>query len=158
MILAISLSIIIAFYWQCLLDNALSCLELAPALLSSRPTLGQLQSMWSPSQRIAIIRNVAPWWKWVARCLKFSSYFLNEIESSRKEDDESCCELMFQRWLEGVGVQPATWASLLKALDETRVFSSLVNEVKQFLAIQLRCRLSKCIHIHTIFPLMVFTS
>ena len=45
--------------------------------------------------------------------------------------DEFCCEWLFQRWLEGMGVQPATWSALLGALDDARFFN-LVEDARFF--------------------------
>ena len=42
---------------------------------------------------------------------------------------ESCCRAMFQYWLQGNGVTPVSWDTLLKILKNTR-FSRLATQLE----------------------------
>ena len=59
---------------------------------------------------------------------------LKLIEADKvKEGVVSCCQSMFQYWLEGNGVGPVTWEKLIKLLEDSD-FGTLAEQVK--LAIQ----------------------
>ena len=114
--------------------------EIASSQLYSQPTMDQLRSLWSSIERVAIIRTIAPWWRDVGHVLKFSPALQSDIHTSvGKKGYESCCESLFQRWLDGVGVQPATWATLLVALEDLKFFS-LVKSIQRSLKEEFDCK------------------
>ena len=54
---------------------------------------------------------------------------LQQIEADKKNEGvESCCQAMFQYWLEGNGVQPVSWNTLLEILDDC-YFQDLVKQI-----------------------------
>ena len=68
--------------------------------------------------------------------LKLKANALDFIETSLAHgDSESCCERLFECWLGGAGVQPATWAVLLEALEDSNLYS-LAKEIKHTLTTQ----------------------
>ena len=66
-----------------------------------------------------IIKTVSPRWKEVGMHLDFDAtgVKLKQIEADNyREGVESCCQAMFQYWLEGNGVQPISWNTLIRIL------------------------------------------
>ena len=112
-------------------------------MLPLRPPLAQLKSIWTPKDRVNIIRSVAPWWKKVGLLLKISEATLGEIDASN-EDVQSRCRNMFECWLEGAGVKPVSWATLLEALQDSG-FYVLAQDVWDALSAQYLCMYCKSI-------------
>ena len=100
------------------------------------PSLYQLSALLSQSgRRIEIIKTVSSRWRAIGALLDFdqTGTALNQIEADRgREGVESCCRAVFQHWLEGNGVQPATWATLLQILEDCQ-FRNLATQVRDFL-------------------------
>ena len=100
------------------------------------PSLSQLSVLWTQSgNRIEIIKTVSPRWKDIGALLDFdeTGRTLNQIEADRgREGVESCCRVVFQHWLEGNGVEPATWATLLQILKGCQ-FRNLATQVRDAL-------------------------
>ena len=109
--------------------------NMAEAALFSAPRLDQLHNIWTPEERLDVIRRAAPWWKKIGVNLKFEYHALEDIEATFRSGSESCCERLFQRWLGGAGVQPATWAVLLEALEDSNLYS-LAKEIRVALTTQ----------------------
>ena len=54
---------------------------------------------------------------------------LQQIEADRSHEGvESCCLTMFQHWLEGNGVQPVSWDTLLEILEDC-YFQDLAKQI-----------------------------
>ena len=88
------------------------------------PRLNQLKSLWSHNNRVDIIRTVSPWWKKVALHLKFEDSALALIQANVGHmGAQTCCQHMFRHWLEGSGGQPASWATLLEALQDSGFYT-----------------------------------
>ena len=105
-------------------------------VLSSRPRLVQLKMMKTPDgTKIEIIKTVAPKWMDIGDLLDFDAKgdTMNNIAASKGRNEvESCCRCMFQHWLDGNGVQPVSWATLLEILKDCH-FNTLATEVNGFL-------------------------
>ena len=110
-------------------------------VLPLRPHLAQLESIWTPKDRIGIIRSVAPWWKEIGILLKVSEATLDVIHANN-EDLPSRCRIMFQCWLEGASVKPVSWATLLEALQDCG-FYVLAQDVWDALSTQFLCMYDK---------------
>ena len=103
-------------------------------VLSSVPRLVQLRMMRTPDrQKIDIIKTVAPQWRDIGDLLDFDAKgeTLKRIQAD-EGGVESCCRCMFQHWLEGNGVQPVSWATLLEILEDCH-FITLAAQVKNTL-------------------------
>jgi hypothetical protein len=108
------------------IDRASDSGEAVLHALSLCPRLAQLESIWTPKDRIDIIRSVAPWWKKIGLLLKISEATLDVIDTNYK-DLLSQCRNMFQRWLEGASVKPVSWATLLEALQDCGLYAVAQN-------------------------------
>ena len=108
-------------------------------MLSSDPRLAQLRVMrTADGQKIEIIKTVASQWRDIGDLLDFdaSGATVQRIQVDEGQRGvESCCRSMFQYWLQGNGVQPASWATLLEILEDSR-FLSLVADVRRHLTSQ----------------------
>ena len=64
-----------------------------------------------------IIETVAARWEEVAMELHFEGYTLQNIHyDPHILCVDTACRVMFQKWLDGEGRQPATWETLIDAL------------------------------------------
>ena len=109
------------------------------AVLSSAPRLAQLRVMrTADGQKIEIVKTVATKWRDVGVLLDFDAKgdTLDRIKADWvHEGVESCSQSMFQHWLQGNGVRPASWATLLEILEDSR-FVSLAADVRRHLTSQ----------------------
>ena len=109
------------------------------AELSSAPRLAQLRVMrTADGQKIEIVKTVASQWRDIGDLLDFdaSGETLQRIQADEGQRGvESCCRSMFQHWLQGNGVRPASWATLLEILEDSR-FVSLAADVRRHLTSQ----------------------
>ena len=109
------------------------------AELSSVPRLAQLRVMrTADGQKIEIMKTVASQWRDIGDLLDFDA--LGATVKQIQADEglrgvESCCRSMFQHWLQGNGVRPASWTTLLEILEDSR-FVSLVADVRRHLTSQ----------------------
>ena len=110
--------------------------------LSSVPSLTLLtQIKTREGEKIEVIKAVAPRWKDVGCLLDFDAIgkTLQQIQADNgHEGVESCCRVMFQHWLEGNGVQPVTWATLLEILEDC-FFTKLAERIKASLTYEFQC-------------------
>ena len=108
-------------------------------MLSSAPRLAQLRVMRTPDgKKIEIIKSVAAKWRDIGDLLDFdaSGATLQQIQADEGQKGvESCSRSMFQHWLLGNGEQPASWATLLEILEDSR-FVSLAADVRRHLTSQ----------------------
>ena len=70
-------------------------------------------------KKIKIIERVAPFWQSLGDQLNFdeSGSKLALIEADHSTS-EACCRAMFQHWLNGNGVTPCSWCTLIGLLDD----------------------------------------
>ena len=76
----------------------------------------------SGGHKIKIIDSLAAKWKYFGTLFNFddSGRELDNIEAHHKsEGPTACCQEMFQQWLNGKGMQPATWEVLIKLLKDS---------------------------------------
>ena len=94
------------------------------------PRLAQLTLITtSGGQKIEIIKTVAPDWKNIGTLLDFDANgnTLSRLQANNNDVD-SCCRYMFHYWLQGNGIQPATWATLVKILEDCN-FNELAAQI-----------------------------
>ena len=84
-------------------------------------------------RKVEIIRSISPRWREIGDHLDFdpTGVKLDQIEADHTGVD-SCCRAMFQHWLEGNGVQPASWTTLIQILNDCQ-FLNLAAEVRDAL-------------------------
>ena len=106
-------------------------------VLSATPRLSELVLMRTPQgEKVEIIESVAIEWRRLGTMLDFDSVGnrLKLIASEERDKPEPCCQSMFQYWLSGKGVQPATWGRLIQMLEDCH-FIAVAQRVKEALQI-----------------------
>ena len=108
-------------------------------VLSSAPRLAQLRVLrTADGQKIEIVKTVASQWRDIGDLLDFdaSGETLQKIQADEGQRGvESCCRSMFQHWLQGNGMQPASWATLLEILADSQ-FAALGADIRKHLISQ----------------------
>ena len=108
--------------------------------LFSPPSLARLRLLKTMSgKKIKIIDMVAPRWKYVGDLMNFdqTGETLDQIQK-REASEESRCRKMFQLWLEGKGVKPVSWATVLAILEDSDL-KELAYDIKSFLTYEFQC-------------------
>ena len=103
-------------------------------MLSSVPRLTQLRLLrTADGGKIEIINTIASDWTTVGDFLDFdpAGAKLKQIKADEK-GVEACCRAMFQFWLEGNGVKPVSWATLVTVLRDSKL-CALADQVKKHL-------------------------
>ena len=84
------------------------------------PTLAKLAMLRTArGKKIKIIERIAPFWQSLGDQLDFdeSGSKLALIKADHSSS-EVCCRAMFQHWLNGNGVTPRSWCTLIGLLDD----------------------------------------
>ena len=123
--------------------------------LISAPSLAQLKLMKAPNgKRIEIIKTVAPRWLDIGDMLNFDAKG-EKLKQIRKEEgnrgDEAICRKMFQLWLEGSGIKPILWATLLRILEDSD-FTELAAQIKATLTQEFQCMCG--IYLHSVIMIL----
>ena len=80
--------------------------------------MNQLGIIKGNGKTVKVIRRVAAKWEEVATSLHFDGH---DIERIKRDHNNSCleaCRTVFMEWLEGEGLEPITWETLIKVLNE----------------------------------------
>ena len=103
---------------------------------SVSPTMAQLQTLeTTDEEKIKIIRTVASDWMFIGDQLDFdkAGTKLNQIKADcGGEGVGACCRSMFQYWLNGNGLQPVSWDTLIEILNNCN-FGELAERVRCYL-------------------------
>lgn len=106
------------------------------SVLYQTPTICQLNVLHIPGkQTFKIVTHIASNWRNVGLLLDFdpTGKTIGIIEAERgKEGVVSCCRAMFQHWLQGHGVKPATWGKLFNILNDSG-FPVLASDIEKAL-------------------------
>ena len=89
--------------------------------LTDEVSLDKLSLMKLPNgERVKIVETVAKDWRKVGCQLNFDRVGnqLDIIERQKSNNPVACCEAMFQHWLNGNGVKPVTWRTLIDILKD----------------------------------------
>ena len=107
----------------------------------SKPRLVELATLKTrKGERVNIIESLAPQWKQFGVYLDFddTGRHLDLIETKHAHKSHcvvACCQDMFTHWLEGNGVQPVTWQTLIELLDHcNKLF--LVEQIENALKLK----------------------
>ena len=88
--------------------------------LDGRPSLAELSCLPSTTEKkVKIIERVAPKWISFGDLLNFddSGTKLDIIEAEYRGKPTACCRAVFQHWIQGNGVTPCSWRTLIGLLD-----------------------------------------
>ena len=89
--------------------------------LDGRPSLAKLSCL-RPSQgkKVNTIERIAHRWKYLGDMLNFDDLGskLTNIEADHRGHSEACCRAVFQHWIQGNGVTPCSWRTLIGLLDD----------------------------------------
>ena len=105
------------------------------AVSDTEPTLAKLSLLKSADgKKIQIIKRVAPSWRNLGILLDFDSSGtqLDIFDKKHHSDPESCCQAMFQCWLNGNGRGPHTWRTLIELIKDCDM-EVLADEVENFI-------------------------
>ena len=104
----------------------------------SKPRIAELLMLKTrKGETVNIIEHLAPQWKQFGLYLDFdhTGSHLDLIEAEHAHEPHrvvACCREMFKHWLEGNGVQPVTWRTLIELLDHCNE-RFLVEQIKDAL-------------------------
>ena len=90
-------------------------------LPDSRPNLAKLSCLrTSQGKKVNTIERIAHRWKYLGDMLNFDDLGskLTNIEADHRGHSESCCRAVFQHWIQGNGVTPCSWRTLIGLLDD----------------------------------------
>ena len=110
------------------MHNTINC-----TALDSQPALVNLLSLTkSDGTRIRIINTLAPDWRCLAGYLAFDKdgAEIRIIVATHPHNPKACCQEVFQKWLQGRGIRPCTWAKLIEVLDDCEQ-ANLADEIKK---------------------------
>ena len=105
------------------------------SLSDSPPTIAQLLLLKAAGGKIRIISRLAPRWRNLGYIMNFdpTGAKIESIEQKYRGDPEECCCAMFQHWLNGNGVRPCSWGTLIELLEDCDQ-QVLVEEIQSALS------------------------
>lgn len=98
--------------------------------MSSLPKLHQIDCIEGNGKVVKVIRSTAAEWEQVATRLHLDHHIIEHIKRDNHYQTVPCCHKIFEEWLDGAGQQPATWKTLIIALEEAN-FSELANDLQK---------------------------
>jgi hypothetical protein len=102
----------------------------------SPPTIRQLLLLKTAGgEKIRIISWLAPRWRDLGYMMNFddTGAKVEAIEQKYRGDPEDCCRAMFQHWLNGNGVRPCSWGTLIELLEDCDQ-QALLKEIQSALS------------------------
>ena len=102
----------------------------------SPPTLAQLLLLKTAAGgKIRIISQLGPHWRNLGYIMNFddTGAKIESIEQKYRGDPEDCCRAMFQHWLNGNGVRPCSWGTLIELLEDCDQ-QALLKEIQSALS------------------------
>ena len=86
----------------------------------SQPTIAQLSLLKTADGKIRIISQLAPRWRDLGYIMNFDATGaeIETIDQKYRGDPKECCRAMFQLWLNGYGVRPCSWGTLIELLED----------------------------------------
>ena len=104
-----------------------------PRLLC-KPRLYELDLIRGSGKTVRVISQASATWERIAIRLHFKGYEIRRICRDHHFQTGDACSTMFIEWLEGKGRQPATWETLIEALEEADL-SELASNLKDVLLV-----------------------
>ena len=105
-------------------------------LSDSPPTIAQLLLLKTAAGgKIKIISRLAPHWRDLGYIMNFdpTGAEIESIEQQYRGVPKECCRAMFQHWLNGNGVRPCSWGTLIELLEDCDQ-QALVEEIQSALS------------------------
>ena len=97
--------------------SMVTTIELCFPLKGDRPKMWQLQKFVGVSGRaFKVVEKVSADWEELALALHFDHEAIRAVKQSEHFQVKAACRTILQRWLEGEGLQPVTWETLVEAL------------------------------------------
>lgn len=94
------------------------------------PKLSHLNVLQLSNKRIKIIESIQPEWKKIARLLEIREESIKTIEMENPKSVYECCCAIFIKWLEGSGLKPISWNTLIDVLFRLEK-DNIAKELKQ---------------------------
>ena len=110
--------------------------QLSFSLSDSQPTIAQLLLLKTAADgKIKIISQLAPHWRDLGYIMNFdpTGAEIEAIEQKYRGDPKECCRAMFQHWLNGNGVRPCLWGTLIELLEDCDQ-QALLEEIQSALS------------------------
>ena len=108
--------------------------ELCFPLKGDRPKMWQLQKFVGMSGRaFKVVEKVSAAWEELALALHFDGEVLRAVKRSEHFQVKAACRTILQRWLDGEGLQPVTWETLVEALVDIEQ-GTLARDLRRELA------------------------
>ena len=88
---------------------------------TEKPRLAALMKLKGNKEEVSVIKSVAPEWKQLGISMDFdeTGEFLELVASNDTlKTPIDRCQKMFQHWLNGNGVEPMTWNTLIELLRD----------------------------------------
>ena len=104
--------------------------------VDTQPTIAQLLLLKTDEgKKIKIISELAPCWRDLGFLMNFDvrGKEVETIEQKYRGDPKDCCRAIFQHWLDGNGVRPCSWGTLIQLLDDCDQ-DALVQEIQSALS------------------------
>ena len=104
-------------------------------LSDSQPTIAQLSLLKTADRKIRIILRLAPHWRDLGYIMNFDNTGaeIETIEQKYRGDPKDCCRAMFQHWLNGNGIRPCSWGTLIELLEDCDQ-EALIEEIQSALS------------------------
>ena len=97
------------------------------------PTLWELTLIESRDKKVSIrIKDrVAHEWEEVATRLEFEGHHIKRIKKDSHYQCKEACHAMLSEWLDGLGREPKTWDTIIKALEEANFgeVAEIINSI-----------------------------
>ena len=100
-------------------------------LAGDRPELWQLQRFVGVSGRVVrVMEEISADWEKIALALHFSGGVIRAVRESEHFQVERACRTILHRWLDGQGLQPVTWDTLVECLEDIN-HGSLAGDLRK---------------------------
>ena len=101
-------------------------------LAGDRPELWQLQKFVGVRGRVVrVMEEISADWEKLALALHFRGGVIRTVRKSEQFQVEKACCTILHRWLDGEGLQPVTWGTLVECLEDIDHWSLAGNLRKE---------------------------
>ena len=88
-------------------------------MTGDRPELWQLQRFVGVRGRVVkVMKEISADWEKLALALHFRGGVIRTVRESGHFQEERACRTILHKWLDGQGLQPATWDTLVECLED----------------------------------------
>ena len=93
--------------------------KLECVLSGDRPEMWQLQKFVGVRGRVVrVIEEISADWEKLALALHFRGGVIRTVRESEHFQVEGACRTILHKWLDGQGLQPVTWDTLVECLED----------------------------------------